>query len=75
MLDRRGFIGGAGHMAAGGVALAMLPSGLAAQSTGVLDDMAVLRGALKLHPGLHRYNTPREIEGGLMCLETALARA
>lgn len=75
MLDRRGFIGGAGRMAAGGAALAMLPGRLAAQRAGTLEDMAVLRGALSLHPGLHRYNTPREIEGRLMCLETGLARA
>lgn len=75
MLDRRGFIGGAGRMAAGGAALTMLPGALAAQQSATLDDMAVLRGALGLHPGLYRYNTPREIEGGLMCLETALARA
>lgn len=75
MLDRRGFIGGAGRMTAGGAALTMLPGALAAQDTGKLDDMAVLRGALGLHPGLNRYNTPREIEGGLMCLEVALARA
>ena len=75
MLDRRGFIGGAGRMAAGGAALAMLPEILAAQQTGTLNDMEVLRGALGLHPGLYRYNTPREIEGSLMCLETALAQA
>jgi hypothetical protein len=53
----------------------MLPGTLAAQGSGALDDMAVLRGALDLHPGLYRYNTPREIEGGLRCLETALAHA
>ncbi len=75
MLDRRGFIGGAGRIAASGAALTMLPGTLAAQTAGALDDMAVLRGALGLHPGLYRYNTPREIEGGLMCLEAALTRA
>ena len=75
MLDRRGFIGGAGRMAAGGAALAMLPGTLAAQGAGALDDMTVLRGALALHPGLYRYNSPREIEGSLICLESALAGA
>jgi hypothetical protein len=41
----------------------------------VSDDMTVLRGALDLHPGLYRYNTPRDIEGALACLGPALARA
>ncbi|WP_017664011.1 S41 family peptidase [Porphyrobacter sp. AAP82] len=75
MLDRRGFIGAGGRLAAGGTALTMLPGTLAAQGAGTPDDMTVLRGALGLHPGLYRYNSPREIEAGLVCLETALARA
>ena len=45
---------------------------MAGEGAAVPDDMTILRGALALHPGLYRYNTPREIEGSLLCLETAL---
>ncbi len=77
MLDRRRFIGGAGRMAAGGAALALTPGALSAavQGAGVPGDMEIIRGALALHPGLHRYNTPGEIEDSLACLEVALGRS
>lgn len=55
--------------------MTMLPGTLAAQQNGAPDDITILRGALGLHPGLYRYNTPREIEAGLACLETPLAGA
>ncbi|MFM7403230.1 MAG: S41 family peptidase, partial [Erythrobacter sp.] len=74
MLDRRRFLSGA----AVGSAMLSLPFGAraaVAQGGTVPDDMTILRGALQLHPGLHRYNTPREIESGLICLDMALARA
>ncbi|WP_435417694.1 S41 family peptidase [Parerythrobacter aurantius] len=77
MLSRRRFIGGVGRLVAGGAALAATPGALAAaiEGSAAPDDMAIIRGALALHPGLYRYNTPAEIEDRLACLEVALGRS
>ncbi len=59
MMDRRRFLA-----LAGGAAVA--PSlGFAASPTpaDLSGDIAILREALALHPGLYRYNCPRQIDG------------
>lgn len=38
-------------------------------------DIAILRQALALHPGIYRYNTPRQIEDRLNALEPAFVAA
>lgn len=37
--------------------------------SGAADDMAVVRAAMDLHPGLHRYNSPRQITDRLALLQ------
>ena len=39
------------------------------------DDIALLRKALRLHPGLYRYNTPADVEARMAALEPAFAGA
>ncbi|QDH35050.1 S41 family peptidase [Porphyrobacter sp. YT40] len=74
MLDRRNFMRGT---AAGGAMLTLpfAARAVADEGAAALDDMAILRAALDLHPGLYRYNSPREIADGLLCLEVAQGRA
>lgn len=70
MLDRRNFIGTAGKLAAGGVAMAA-----GVRAADVPDDMAIIRGALALHPGRYRYYTPAALDQRLAGLETALGQS
>ena len=39
------------------------------------DDIAILREALRLHPGLYRYNSPAQIDARIDALEPAFAGA
>lgn len=50
-------------LAAAGSSL-FLPTALRAAPP-IADDLAILRQALALHPGLHRYLSPRQVEAGL----------
>ncbi len=67
MLDRRGFLGAGAAAAAvtatGGWAQTALPAAPA------LSDIAILRGALVLHPGLYRYRSPSDTARALDRLE------
>ncbi|MEZ5947315.1 MAG: S41 family peptidase [Hyphomonas sp.] len=73
-MNRRDFIGAA-LMAAASAAAA--PFALAGGLTDAeaREDMRILRGALDLHPGLFRYNTPDEMAGRLSALEQAYVAA
>jgi hypothetical protein len=52
------------------------PAISATPTTGDLNgDIAVIRDALRLHPGLYRYNTPGEIEARLAALKPAFIAA
>ena len=63
---RRGVLGAAGASVAAG-------PGIAAPSGDLRGDVAILRDACgALHPGLHRYATPSQVEDGLARLERAL---
>lgn len=74
-MQRRHFLG----LAGAGAAAALFP--IVGMAEGALpgkslrDDIAILREALKLHPGLYRYASPAEVEGRLAALETAFVAA
>lgn len=55
IIDRRRFIGTA-------AAAALLAPGLARAQTAALDDAAIIGEALTLHPGVHRYLSPRQFD-------------
>lgn len=60
-MDRRGLLKHGAAFVLGSFAVpagAMMP----AATSGLGDDLAIIREALKLHPGLYRYNSPRRIE-------------
>lgn len=58
-------------------AWALLPAAtaLAATPADLGGDIHILREALKLHPGLHRYSSPAQVEKRLLRLERAFASA
>lgn len=62
-MNRRSFLAAA---TAAGAALALPRTASAAD---LRDDIRILREALKLHPGLYRYSTPRQVEARLAALE------
>lgn len=74
MIDRRQLIAALG-------ASAVMP--FAARATGadiptpsdLKGDIAILREALKMHPGLYRYNTPAQIAARIDALEPAFVAA
>lgn len=72
MIDRR-------QMLAGLSATATLPFAARAAdvptATDLRQDVAILRGALALHPGLYRYNSPAQIAARLAQLEAAFVAA
>jgi hypothetical protein len=57
-MDRRQLLGGI-------AALPLIGAGTAYADDAYADDMAILRAALALHPGLYRYATPSQVESGL----------
>lgn len=57
-MNRRDWLKG---MIAAGVIGPVAGRGTMAAAASTMDDMAVLRGALALHPGLHRYSSPRQM--------------
>lgn len=59
MLNRRTLLAG----------LAALSATTAARPIDLAGDIAILRQALALHPGLYRYNSPRAIEAALTMLQ------
>lgn len=72
MIDRR-------QMLAGLSATATVPLAARAAETpaaaDLRDDVAILREALALHPGLYRYNTPAQIAARLTQFEAAFVAA
>lgn len=60
-------------------ALAVLPLtdplGAATHAATPAEDMAILRAAMSIHPGLYRYSTPALIERRLSALEAVYAKA
>ncbi len=73
-MQRRHFLGLAGAAAAGSFAPALVFAD-ASPAKALKDDIAILREALKIHPGLYRYSSPVEIEGRLAALESAFVAA
>ena len=69
MIDRRAFI------AAGAAAFAMPASASEPTAAGLAGDIAILRQALTLHPGLYRYASPRIVEARIAALEPAFISA
>lgn len=72
MIDRRQML------AALGVTAAMPFAARATEvtsATDLRDDVAILREALKMHPGLYRYNTPDQIAARIEVLEPAFVAA
>ncbi len=72
MIDRR-------QMLAGLSATASMPFAARAaetpSATDLREDVAILRAALTLHPGLYRYTTPRELDARLAQFEAAFVAA
>jgi hypothetical protein len=54
---------------------AALSPALSSAAADLAGDVAILRQALALHPGLYRYNSPRAIEARLAALEPAFVQA
>lgn len=57
------------------VAAAGSTASRAVSAADMRGDIAILRDALQLHPGLHRYSTPGEIEARILALESAFTSA
>jgi hypothetical protein len=55
--------------------LALLPDPTSATPADLRGDIAILREALALHPGLYRYMSPAEVNAGLDRLERAFVRS
>lgn len=72
MIDRR-------QMLAALSATAAMPFAARASDTPTMsdlrDDIAILREALRLHPGLYRYNTPAQIDSRIDAMESVFVRA
>jgi Peptidase family S41 len=69
MMDRRTFLA-----LSSGAALA--PTlGYGATAADLAGDIAILREALALHPGLYRYNSPAQIDGWIALLSSDFAAA
>lgn len=69
MIERRSILKSIGAGAIG----ALSPRLAAAQASG--DDITIVREALKLHPGLYRYQSPREHDDRLAMLTNDFAAA
>jgi hypothetical protein len=67
MISRRTMIGAG--------AAALLPGTAVASPADLAGDIAILRQALALHPGLYRYASPREVEARIAALEPAYVAA
>lgn len=69
-MDRRHFLTALG-------ATALLPTTLHAEPTRgeLAGDIDILRDALALHPGLHRYATPAQVAGRIAALRAAFAES
>lgn len=63
-MQRRGFLAAAAGAAMTGWAGRSLAAD-APSTTDLAGDVAILREALRLHPGLYRYNSPAQFEGRL----------
>lgn len=50
-------------------AMALVPASLRAAPGGLRGDLTIMRSALRLHPGLHRYASPARVEDRLARLE------
>ena len=62
-------------IAAAGAALLLPRIAAAATPADLRSDIAILREALKLHPGLHRYATPAQVAARIDALEPAFVAA
>jgi len=59
------------HLITAAAAALFTAPGPAVSAADLGDDIEIVRRALALHPGLHRYSTPSEVETRLAALRTA----
>lgn len=69
MMDRRSLLLSLSTLAATAAA------STAASAADLKGDIAILRDALRLHPGLYRYSTPDEVDARLTALAASFANA
>ncbi len=71
MIDRRHFLG----VASGAAIAPSLGYAATPTATDLAGDIAILREALTLHPGLYRYNSPRQVAERIDALATDFVAA
>lgn len=71
MIDRRTLLAGLGASAS----LPFVSRAASATPADLRGDIAILREALKMHPGLYRYNSPAQIAARIAALEPAFIAA